>query len=276
MSKTPTQVLEDILDAKAREVAERQAAVPLRELQRRIGERRPAKDFAAALRGDGLRLIAEVKRASPSKGLLRAEFDPVAIARTYVRCGAAAISVLTEAPHFQGDLAHLSAVAEAVGPDGPPVLRKDFISHPYQVYEARASGADSLLLIVGILDHGQLNGLLMLARGLGMEPLVEVHTRQEVQRAVNAGAMVVGINNRNLGTFRTDVQTTRRLRPGIPEGRTIVSESGLHAREDLERVRAWGVDAVLIGEAFMTAPDIEAKVRELMGTPATQTRARRP
>ncbi|MDO8532626.1 MAG: indole-3-glycerol phosphate synthase TrpC [Dehalococcoidia bacterium] len=272
MPKSPAEILKSILDAKAAEVVERQKTVPLDEMQRRIGERRPAKDFAAALKGDGLRLIAEVKRASPSRGLLRADFDPVAIAKTYVRCGVAAISVLTEAPHFQGALEHLSAVAEAVGPDGPPVLRKDFILHPYQVYEARAAGADALLLIVGILDHGQLSGLLMLARSLGMEPLVEVHTLPEVRRAVNAGARVIGINNRNLKTFKTDVQTTRRLRPAIPDDRVVVSESGLRTRDDLERVRAWGVDAVLIGEAFMVAPDIAARVGELMGAPALPTR----
>ena len=273
MSQSPAEILKSILDAKAAEVVELQKAAPLHELQLRIGERRPAKNFAAALKGDRLRLIAEVKRASPSKGLLRADFDPVAIAKTYVRCGVAAISVLTEAPHFQGALEHLSAVAEAVGPDGPPVLRKDFILHPYQVYESRAAGADALLLIVGILDHGQLSGLLMLARGLGMEPLVEVHTLPEVRRAVNAGAKVIGVNNRNLRTFRTDVQTTKKLRPAIPDDRVVVSESGLRTRDDLERVRAWGVDAVLIGEAFMVAPDIAARVGELMGAPTPRREA---
>ncbi|MDY6908287.1 MAG: indole-3-glycerol phosphate synthase TrpC, partial [Chloroflexota bacterium] len=219
-------------------------------------------DLTSALRGDRVRLIAEVKRASPSRGVLRPDLDAVAIARTYAQSGAAAISVLTESTHFQGRLEHLRQVREALGA-GVPILRKDFIFDPYQVYEARAYGADALLLIVAILDDGVLGELRSLARGLGMVCLVEVHDEQELTRALASGAEIVGINNRNLETFAVDLETTRRLCPLVPAGKTVVSESGIRERADIDLLEKWGVHACLVGEALVTAADVAAKVREL-------------
>lgn len=266
-------ILDDIVAWKREEVAAQQAALPLAVLQARAAVQPPARDFAAALRGDHIRLIAEVKKASPSAGVLRADLDPVEFARTYAANGAAVISVLTDTKFFQGSIAFLDAIRNALDapgalPDGitrPPLLRKDFIIDPYQVYEARAFGADALLLIVACLEPPQLRDLLALTRSLGMEALVEVHDGPEVAVAVAAGATVLGINNRDLRTFTTDLETTRRLRDLMPADLTVVSESGIKGRADLPRLQAWGAQAVLIGEAIVTADDVAAKVREFSG-----------
>lgn len=231
-----------------------------------IAARRPApKDFGAALRrgpGEPLRLIAEVKKASPSAGPIRAG-DPLFLARAMAGGGAAAISVLTEERFFGGSLEDLARVAAGVP---VPVLRKDFLVDSYQLLEARAAGAAAALLVVALLTDGELATLLREAAALGLGALVEVHDALELERALAAGAAIVGINNRNLGTLAVDVETTYALRPRVPAGRVVVSESGQRARADLERLAAAGVDAVLIGEAIMRSEDVEGKVRELLGT----------
>jgi indole-3-glycerol phosphate synthase len=223
--------------------------------------------FASALTGTTLRLIAEVKKASPTRGVFEAEMDPVARARQYAAGGAAAISVLTEPRHFRGDLAYLSAIRNALPAGGghrPPLLRKDFLFDPYHLYEARAAGADAVLLIVAILGDALLAELIALAGTLQLGVLVEVHDEQEVERALRAGAEVIGINNRDLRTFHTDLATTARLRPRIPAGKVVVSESGIRGRDDVCSLRSLGVDAILVGESLMMAGDIPAKMAELM------------
>ncbi len=253
-------MLDRIITDKREAVKQRKKRFPLAGLQESIARRRTPLDFAGALRGDGTRLIAEVKRASPSRGLLCPEFDPVKLAKTYAANGAAAVSVLTEENYFQGSLDHLAAIKKEVA---LPLLRKDFIFDPYQVYESRAYGADALLLIVAILGQGQLGELLSLSRKLGMDCLVEVHNEAEVARALDAGAEVIGINNRDLKTFKIDIKTTRRLRPLIPAGYTVVSESGIRSGEDVAELKQWGINAILVGETLVTADDIPSKMREI-------------
>lgn len=226
----------------------------------------PPRPFAPALIGTTIRLIAEVKKASPAKGVFEAGMDPVARARQYAIGGAAAISVLTEPEYFQGELAHLEAIRTGLTATGwacPPLLRKDFLFDPYHLYEARAAGADAVLLIVAVLSDGLLRDLLALAGELGLGALVEVHDEQEVERALRAGAEVIGINNRDLRTFHTDLATTARLRPMIPAGKVVVSESGIRSREDVRSLRAIAVDAILVGESLMIAGDVTAKLAEL-------------
>lgn len=258
-------ILDDIVAGKKIELAETKRRTPLEELRRMIQRQAPALDFAKALRGQSLRLIAEVKKASPSAGLIRADFDPVEIARTYASNGAAAISVLTESKYFQGNLDYLRDIKSTLNESGIPILRKDFIFDPYQVYEARAYGADAVLLIVAILNPAGLGQLLALGHDLGMECLVEVHNEAELETALKSGARVIGVNNRDLTTFKTDLSTTGRLRPLIPQDRVVVSESGIKSRDDLSRLRQCGVDAVLIGEALMASPDIASRMGELFG-----------
>lgn len=231
-----------------------------------VASRRPAPaDFAAALRrGDAqmVRLIAEVKRASPSAGPIR-EGDPLFFARAMAGGGAAAISALTEERYFGGSLDDLARVAAGVP---VPVLRKDFLVDPYQLLEARAAGAAAALLIVAMLSDQELATMLREAAALGLAALVEVHDRPELERALAAGAAIVGINNRNLQTLKVDTETTYALRALVPPGVIVVSESGQRTRADLERLAAAGIDATLIGEAIMRAEDVQAKVRELLGT----------
>ena len=262
MTSETSTILDRIVADKREELARRQREQPfgtLRWLARRMP---PTRSLAAALRAHPPGLIAEVKRASPSRGLLRADLDAVALARSYAAAGAAAISVLTEERYFQGSLADLKAVREAL--DGPPVLRKDFIFDMYQVFEARAYGADAILLIAAILNPGLLTSLIALARSLGLECLVEVHDEAELERALMAGAEIVGINNRDLRTFEVDLATTERLRPLVPPEVTVVTESGVHTRADVQRLTALGVHGVLIGEALVLADDPAAKIRELI------------
>jgi len=261
--KTET-ILDRIVEHKRGELAAAKAAVPLAGM-RALAEKAPGvRDFAGALRGPRIALIAEVKKASPSRGVLRADFEPVSLAREFAEAGASAISVLTDEEHFQGTLEHLRAIREAL-PDGPPLLRKDFLFDEYQVYEARANGADALLLIAAILETEAMAELIRLTGALGMTALVEVHDEAEVERALKVGAEVIGINNRDLRTFDIDLATTERLRPMIPEEKTVVAESGIFTREDMQRLEVCGVQAVLIGEALVTAPEPGAKVRELLG-----------
>jgi indole-3-glycerol phosphate synthase len=220
--------------------------------------------MAAALRGDRIRIIAEVKKASPSKGLICAEFDPIRIARTYAENQAAAISVLTDNKYFQGSIDYLNDINHALGPGRPPLLRKDFIIDPYQIYETRAYGADALLLIVAVLTARELKLLLDLSRQLQLNCLVEIHTESEINTALQAGASIIGINNRDLRTFQVDFSTTERLRPLIPSDKIVVSESGIRNHSDMQKLQELGVQAALIGETLMTAQDITLKMRELL------------
>ena len=259
-------ILDKIVVAKREELADAKRAAPLADLQRLAAEQSRPLSLSAALTGAGIRLIAEVKKASPSRGLLSPDFDPVRLASTYVANGAAAVSCLTD-PRFQGELAHLSAIKQSGASASAPVLRKDFIFDPYQLYEARAAGADGILLIVAILEPSQLRELLETAKSLTMECLVEVHDEGELETAVEAGAEIIGINNRDLHTFTTELAVTRRLAPMVPDGKVVVSESGIFTRDDLNLLACANVNAVLVGEALVTAPDIGAKVRELSGQP---------
>jgi len=257
-------ILDDIVADKKKELARARVETPLRELEVRISQQDEPLDFAGALSGDGVSIIAEVKKASPSKGLLCPDFDPVRLARAYAEGGAAAISVLTEVKYFQGSLDYLLQIKGALETAKLPLLRKDFIFDSYQVYEARAYGADAILLIVAVLDDSRLEELLTLARELGMQCLVEVHNAAELKRVLQSGAQNIGINNRDLHTFEVDINTTGRLKPMIPPDRVIVSESGISRRENIKKLREWCVNAALIGEALVTANDVVAKLRELV------------
>lgn len=255
-------ILQEIVAHKRDELADRRLRVPLGELRRRAADAPLPRPFAAALRGPRVRLIAEVKGASPSAGTIREAFDPAGIARAYASAGAAAISVLTDARFFRGDDAHLPVVSRSVS---VPVLRKEFVLDPYQVYESRALGADAVLLIVSILDGGALGDLSGLAGELGMAALVEVHARAELEAALRARAALVGINNRNLDTLETDLDVCRLLRPRIPREVTVVAESGIETRAQVLEMERLGVHAVLVGTALMRARDPAARVRELLG-----------
>jgi indole-3-glycerol phosphate synthase len=256
--------LDKILADVTIDLEKRKKRVPVAEMANLANAQPPPLDFSAALRGESVRLIAEVKKASPSKGVICPNFNHVDIARIYAANDAAAISVLTEPKYFQGSLEYLRDIKKALADKPLPLLRKDFIVTPYQVYEARAYGADCLLLIVAILNTEQLAELLQLTHLLGMMALVEVHNEAELDVAINSGAKIIGINNRDLSTFKVDLKTTARLSPLIPRDRLVVSESGIKNHEDMRNLRDWVVNAALIGEALITAPDIAAKMRELL------------
>lgn len=260
-------ILEEIFAHKRNEIAASRQAHPLPELIEAAESALPPLDFAAALRSHPApALIAEVKCASPSKGRFSVDFDPLRLAETYRSSGAAAISVLTDRRFFLGELAYLRQIAGlfAARPPRLPLLRKDFICDPYQVYEARAAGADAILLIAAFLDAGQLAELQTLCRSLGMAALVEVHNRVELEKALHIAPSLLGINNRDLTDFSVRLETTLELREAVPPEICLVSESGLHTAEDVERLRQAGVDAMLIGEALVTAPDPAAAIRELI------------
>jgi indole-3-glycerol phosphate synthase len=232
-------------------------------MEDQAGAAPPVRDFRAALNGTGpIRLIAEVKKASPSAHVICADFDPIAIARTYQAHGAAGLSVLTDAPFFHGHLSYLARIRASVA---IPLLRKDFIVDEYQIVEARLAGADAILLIAEILDDDALCRMLERARGLGMTALVEFHDEANLPRILAAGADLVGINNRDLHRFVTDLEQTFRLRDRIPPSVTLVSESGIRTRRDVERLEAAGVAAILVGEALMRADDIGLAVERLLG-----------
>jgi len=256
-------ILDRIVAYKRQEIAAARERVSEVELEKRAASMPPTRDFRAALeRRPGVQIIAEVKKASPSAGLLRADFDPVAIARTYEQNGAACISVLTDEPSFQGQLSYLTAIRAAVS---PPLLRKDFLLDRYQLLEARAAGADAVLLIAEILDYAALPRLLRQAGELGLQTLVELYERDNLPRVLDSGARLIGINNRDLRTFQTRLEHTLDLVESLPADVCLVSESGIRSRADIERLQAAGVRAVLIGETFMRAADIGAKLRELNG-----------
>jgi indole-3-glycerol phosphate synthase len=256
-------VLDRIIEARRAAIAHRKKSVPETALRFGVKHAKPVRDFAAALTRDSLNVIAELKKASPSRGLIRADFHPVLLAKDLEEAGAAALSVLTEEEFFQGDLKYMRDARAAVG---LPVLRKDFIVDPWQVWEARATDADSFLLIVAGLDDALLGQLLALGRELGMEPLVEVHTREELTRALSAGARILGVNNRDLRTLEVRIETSQELVEAIPNDCIAVCESGLSTHADLARLRAAGFDAFLIGEHLMAQPDPSVALRKLLGT----------
>lgn len=261
-------ILDRIVETKWREIAAARAAVSEAELERRVSDMPPTRDFKNALRRVGqITLIAEVKKASPSAGIIRADFDPVAIARTYEAHGAAAISVLTDVEYFQGSLQYLTAVRAAVG---IPVLRKDFVLDRYQLLEARAAGADAVLLIAECLPGDRLQTLQREADALGLHTLVELHDADQLPRVIDCGAPTIGINNRDLRTFVTRLEHTLELLPLIPADRAVVSESGIKTHADLVRLGTAGVRAVLVGESLMRAPDIGAALEALKGTKAEE------
>ncbi len=265
MADTPD-ILKRIVARKAEEVAERSARAPLAAVMAAAHQAAPPRGFVANLLAQIAAgrpgVIAEAKKASPSKGVLRPDFDPVAIARSYQRGGAACLSVLTDIDFFQGSDAYLQ---QARGACALPVLRKDFVIDPYQVWEARALGADCILLIAACLDNGLLDELNALALGLGMDALIEVHDGAELDRALRVDNPMVGINNRDLRTFEVALETTLDLMARIPAERLVVTESGIQGRQDVARLRDHGVNAFLVGEAFMRADDPGARLRELFG-----------
>ncbi len=262
-------ILDTIVANKQIELEQWKRERPMELLSRDLPSAYPMRNFRQALephRTSGgeisLRVIAEIKKASPSKGVLREDFDPVAIAKTYEACGAAAISVLTDNRFFQGRIEYLSAVRSVTS---LPILMKDFIIDPYQLYQARAGGADAVLLIAAILDRNRLSALIEKAASIGLAALVEIHSAEELATALAAKADIIGINNRDLQTFQVTVDTTRRLAPQISPGKLIVSESGIDSREMMHSLAAEaGIHAFLVGEALMRAPDIGAALRSLL------------
>ena len=264
-------ILDRIVRTKLEELAAAKTARPAAELRAACRDAPPVRDFFGALAAPGpIKLIAEVKKASPSKGLIRADFDPVAIASIYEQHGATCISVLTDQRFFQGSLAYLTQIRAAVR---LPLLRKDFILDGYQLLEARAAGADAVLLIAECLDDRQLFELHREALELGLTPLVEFYDPENLARVLQAGARLIGVNNRDLRTFHTDLQHTVRMRSQVPASGVLVGESGIHSRADALLLETAGVQAMLVGEHLMASPDIGAAVDRLLGrTAATQPR----
>ena len=256
-------ILDSIIEHKQKELQTDQEQVPLATLKSILADLPPTKDFKEAISlPDTINLIAEVKKKSPSKGIIRVDFDPVCIAKTYAENGAAAVSVLTDIRFFDGRLEYLIAICQEVD---VPLLRKDFTIDPYHIYQARAAGADAVLLIVAALNSDQLREFADIASSLSMAALVEVHTEAELDIALDVGAEIIGINNRDLRTFNTDLATTFKLRESIPSDKVVVSESGIYTREDVESLREVGVNAILVGESLMRSPDIGEQVRKLIG-----------
>ena len=256
-------ILDEIVAHKRVEVDARKRQTPLAELEERIEHAPAPRDFRGALRREGMSLIAEIKRASPSRGDLLPDVDAVALAAVYEQAGARAISVLTDERFFKGRIEDLTAVHTHVR---MPCLRKEFIIDPYQVYEARAAHADAILLIVRILEDEELRALLRLTDTLGMAALVETHNAEEIGRAKDTGAHIIGINNRDLDTLEVNVETTLELKRLVSGGYTLVSESGIHTREQVRLLEIGGVDAILVGESLLQSKNIRAKIAELLGT----------
>jgi indole-3-glycerol phosphate synthase len=258
-------VLAQILAYKREEVAARKSARGLDEIRRTAADQSPPRDFLAALSGSTRRpaLIAEIKKASPSKGLIRADFDPRALARAYQEGGAACLSVLTDAPSFQGADEHLIAARGVVT---LPVLRKDFILDPWQVFESRALGADAILIIMAALSDAAASEILATANDCAMAALIEVHDEEELERALGLGGPLIGVNNRSLETFQTELETTERLARHLPDDRLLVSESGIFAPADIRRLSRAGARAFLVGESLMRQRDVAAATRALLAT----------
>lgn len=264
--KTGT-ILDRILERTAADLAERKRHIP-EAAHREQAEALPRPvSLQGALARPDVGVIAEIKRASPSRGRFPVEVDPAAVAAEYLGGGAAALSVLTDEPFFQGSLADLAAAAEVAHAWNipAPVLRKDFVLDPYQIYEARAAGADAYLLIVAALDDETITAFMAVGAELGMDALVEVHDEAELERAARLGATLIGVNNRDLRTFEVDLAVTERLAASMPDGATVVGESGIFTNEDVRRLEAAGVDGVLVGESLIVAADRSAAVRRLRG-----------
>jgi indole-3-glycerol phosphate synthase len=262
-------ILLRITEQRRESVAHRKRVLPVVALKIAVEKRAsPVRNFAAAISANPVNVIAELKRASPSRGLIRAQFEPTQLAFDLEKAGAAALSVLTEEEFFGGSLIHLKKARAAAR---IPVLRKDFIFDPWQVWETRAADADSFLLITAILEQSLLLELLALGRQLNMEPLVEVHTREDLRRALEADAYVIGINARDLTTFDVDIELAVELGNEIPDSCIAVAESGIHSRETLERLSAAGFDAFLIGEQLMRHPQPGEELRRLLGVPETES-----
>ena len=256
-------ILDTIITHKLKELQREKEQVPLTTLKSQLANLPSTKDFKRSLVNPGsINLIAEVKKKSPSKGIIREDFDPVKIAKIYAENGAAAISVLTDECFFAGKLDYLSAIRETVD---VPLLRKDFTIDPYYIYQARVAGADAILLIVAALTKEQLHEFMDIASSISLASLVEVHTEAELDIALDVGAEIIGINNRDLRTFHTDLETTFKLRESIPAGKVVVSESGIYTRDDVQKLQSAGINAILVGESLMRSPDIGKKVRELIG-----------
>jgi indole-3-glycerol phosphate synthase len=255
-------ILDKILDSTRKSVVKLKAQTPLADLEKRILDQDPPRDFASALNSSNISLIAEIKRASPSKGVFRQDLIASSMAHLYSEKGASAISVLTEPDHFQGSFADLEAARNQVE---LPLLCKDFIVDPYQIYKARSHGADAVLLITAILTQDELSALLESTHLLGMTALVEVHSKGELEKALTCTPRIIGINNRNLTDFGVDLETTLALRPAIPSGILVVSESGIHTRDNVLTIQQAGIDAILVGEALVTSSDPAAKIDELLG-----------
>lgn len=258
-------ILDRIVASKRLEVEAARVRLPAAELERRLAQAPPPRDFHAALtRPHGIQVIAEVKKASPSAGVIREDFNPVAVARNFAEHGAAAISVLTDEPFFQGRLSYLTGIRSAVA---LPLLRKDFILDRYQLLEARVAGADAVLLIAEILDRAALPRLLRETADLGMQALVELYDADNLARVIDSGATLVGINNRDLRTFQTTLEHTLELRPRLPQDYCVVSESGITTRAEVLRLEQAGVQAILVGESLMRARSPGLKLQELLGQP---------
>jgi len=255
-------ILDKICAHKKEEIRHQMSARPLADVMEAAQSAKPPRDFRSALRAPGIALIAEIKRASPSKGVMLENVDPVELAGLYESSGAAALSILTDEEFFKGSLNDLAVVRPSVK---IPCLRKDFVLDEYQIYQARAANADAILLIVRILTDSQITDFLALARTLGMAALVETHNAAEIERALKTGAHIIGINNRDLDTFEVSLDTTFELKKRVPGGHVLVSESGIHTRDDVRRLEDGGIDAILVGEALVTSNNIQAKIYELTG-----------
>ncbi len=259
-----TDFISKIIEQKKLRIQEQKSLVSEEQLKEKINTLSPCRPFKETIsKSNKINLIAEVKKASPSAGVIRENFNPVEIAKIYERCGAQAISVLTEVDSFQGDLQYLQDIKQQTS---LPILRKDFILEPYQVYESRANGADAILLIISILNKDELVGLLDLATQLDLDCIVEIHDDKELKRILTLKKeFIIGVNNRNLSDFKVELETSQKILPFIPKGNIIVAESGIKSYQDVLFLKLLRVNAVLVGETFMRAPDIEMQVKEVMG-----------
>jgi indole-3-glycerol phosphate synthase len=259
-------ILDKIISTKQKTLEIKKNQIPIGDLLKSMENVNLPKNFSGSLMGDTVMLIAEMKKASPSKGLITESYEPKDIALTYSESNVAAISILTDHEFFQGELSHLEDVSHLLNTTSIPVFRKDFIIDEYQIYESRVHGADSLLLMVSALENKQLKHLITVCNSLWIQPLVETHNQIELEIALDAGAEIIGINHRNLHDFSMDMNLVEKLRPFIPQGKIIVAESGINTHQDVQKMKFLEVNAVLVGESIMKAQNIRKKIQELMGT----------
>ena len=265
MNKNVPSILIKIVETEIKYVNSRKISHPISEIEKAIGNNsKKTLNLAGALWGESVRIIAEIKKSSPTKGLLTSNFSVEKLANTYAENGAGAVSVLTNSTYFNGDLSHLITAQKILTPCKIPVLRKEFIIDEYQVYESRAAGADAILLIASILNPQKIYNLMSLAKDLSMQCLVEIHNKEELKVALDSGAEIIGINNRDLHTFETNIKTTEEIAPLIPSQKIIVSESGINSKSDIERLQKINVNAVLVGEALVASKNPGEKLKELL------------